>query len=255
MQPVDECADQIDTQGYVVCSCVFSPQGVGELAARIERDLSSHEAKASLLQREGVAVAARNVLDWCPAARDCWQVPELLALLNNILGPRCGLVRALYFDKTPEKSWALPWHRDMTIAVRSSDLPRRVFSKPTHKAGVAHVEAPEELLRQMLTLRLFLDDVTLENGPLVVLPGSHRMGKPLPDDFAQSKPVLGKAGDVLAMRPLLAHTSGHSSAETRLRRRTIHLEFAGVPDLPDGYQWHWFWPLPAVPRGAKAELS
>jgi hypothetical protein len=45
------------------------------------------------------------------------------------------------------------------------------------KVGVPHVEAPEWLLEKMLTMRLHLDDMTEENGPLKVLPGSHHSGK------------------------------------------------------------------------------
>jgi ectoine hydroxylase-related dioxygenase (phytanoyl-CoA dioxygenase family) len=104
------------------------------------------------------------------------------------------------------------------------------------KAGVPHVEAPDEVLQHMLTLRIHLDDATEENGPLVVLPGSHTSR-----DAPATRPavaILAAAGDVLAMRPLLAHCSGASRASSH--RRVIHLEFAGSRELPDGYAWHDF---------------
>jgi ectoine hydroxylase-related dioxygenase (phytanoyl-CoA dioxygenase family) len=93
----------------------------------------------------------------------------------------------------------------------------------------------------MLTLRIHLDDVTDENGPLQVLPGTH-ISRAAP---AKRPPVtiFAKMGDVLAMRPLLSHSSGVSSAETSRHRRVIHLEFAATPELPDGYQWHQYLPL------------
>ena len=47
-------------------------------------------------------------------------------------------------------------------------------------------------------------------------------------------------GDVLLMRPLLAHCSNRSYAGTLRHRRILHLEFAGSADLPDGYTWHTF---------------
>ena len=83
----------------------------------------------------------------------------------------------LYFDKPPGESWALPWHKDLAIAVRDNRLPSDHFARPTTKYGVPHVEAPAWLLERMLTARLHLDEVTDENGPLRVLPGSHRDGK------------------------------------------------------------------------------
>jgi ectoine hydroxylase-related dioxygenase (phytanoyl-CoA dioxygenase family) len=133
----------------------------------------------------------------------------------------------------------------MTIAVRDNRLPGTRFARPTTKAGVPHVEAPTEVLEEMLTARIHLDEVTDENGPLRVLPGSHCRGKSL--DVADGSPrsVLAGRGDVLLMRPLLAHSSGHSHPETCRHRRILHLEFAARPELPDGYAWHTF--LPARP--------
>ena len=65
----------------------------------------------------------------------------------------------------------------MAIAVQHNDLPSSLFKKPTIKAGVPHVEAPESVLECMLTARIHLDETTDENGPLLVIPGSHQSGK------------------------------------------------------------------------------
>lgn len=48
------------------------------------------------------------------------------------------------------------------------------------------------------------------------------------------------ADDVLAMRPLISHSSGASKSGTHRHRRILHLEFAASPHLPDGMQWHDF---------------
>ena len=95
-------------------------------------------------------------------------------LLNDVLGPEFGLVRGLYFDKPPDATWSLPWHQDKTIAVKFNDKPSQRFRRPTKKAGVPHVEAPDDVLREMLTLRIHFDNVDAQNGALQVLPGSHR---------------------------------------------------------------------------------
>src|SRR5262249_2507786 len=161
--------------------------------------------------------------------------PPLPEVLDAVLGPGCGLVRVLFFDKPPEASWALPWHKDLTVAVRDNTLPSAHFGRPTRKAGLPHVEAPAWLLERMLTARVHLDEVTEENGPLRVLPGSHRAGKELNAGAAEPRSILAGRGDVLLMRPLLAHASGHSAPGTARHRRILHLEFAGVRELPDGY--------------------
>jgi len=91
----------------------------------------------------------------------------------------------------------------------------------------------------MLTLRIHLDKVTEENGPLEVAIGSHANGKQSDSNHTTQK-ILVEAGDVLAMRPMLSHTSGSSDPETRMHRRILHLEFAADEFLDDGFQWHQF---------------
>jgi ectoine hydroxylase-related dioxygenase (phytanoyl-CoA dioxygenase family) len=202
-------------------------------------------------ERGGAAYACRNVLELCPPLVTAWRTAPLIVLLDRVLGQEAGLVRGLYFDKPPAQTWALPWHKDLTIAVRDDrEVPG--YSKPRLKAGVWHCEPPLSVLEGMLTLRIHLDEVTEENGPLEVLPGSHRTGKELRMSRFEPRRILAGAGDVLVMRPLLAHSSGRSHAGTRRHRRVLHLEFAGVRQLPGGQQWHAFYPVafaPAIGRG------
>jgi hypothetical protein len=213
-------------------------------ALRIREEL---EAVLANVQDEAVALrsragiyGARNVLELCPAARTAWRTPVLLELLQAVLGADFGLVRGLYFDKPPQRSWSLPWHQDLTIAVREHRPESGVFSKPTRKAGVPHVEAPAEILQQMLTLRMHLDPVNDENGPLQVLPGTHTALHAEPPAGMSPTMIHAQIGDVLAMRPLLFHASGASTPGGMQHRRVLHLEFAAKRDLPEGYKWHQF---------------
>ena len=188
----------------------------------------------------GSIYGARNLLQSCPGTARAWLQSPLPEIVREVLGPGFGLVRILYFDKPPEHSWALPWHRDTTIAVQNNRLPTAVFHKPTFKAGIPHVEAPHWLLENMLTLRWHLDDVTEENGPLKVLPGSHTDARSTAGGGRAPVSILGRRGDALLMRPLLSHCSNKSSEETSQHRRILHYEFAGVEELPDRYAWHDF---------------
>ena len=54
---------------------------------------------------------------------------------RDVLGPAAGVVRVLYFDKPPGHSWALPWHKDYSLAVQAHGK-EGFFTKPTVKAGV-----------------------------------------------------------------------------------------------------------------------
>lgn len=151
---------------------------------------------------------------------------------------------SVFFDKHPNRTWTLPWHQDMTIAVKDNSLPTELFCKPTTKSGVPHVEGTNEILQQMLTLRIHLDDVTEDNGPLKIIPGSHANGKLADQTVANQthsvETIFAAAGDVLAMRPLISHSSGASKPGTHRHRRILHLEFSGAPALPDGFEWYNF---------------
>jgi ectoine hydroxylase-related dioxygenase (phytanoyl-CoA dioxygenase family) len=178
-----------------------------------------------------------------------WRRSDLPGYLAGVLGPDFGLVRVPFFDKPPRQTWALPWHKDLTVAVRDNRPRGSHFSHPTRKAGVPHAEAPLAVLEAMLTARIHLDDVTGENGPLKVIPGSHRAGKALALDAAPPRRVLAGRGDVLLIRPLVAHCSGKSEPGTARHRRVLHLEFAASAELPDGYAWHTFLPGRAGAQG------
>lgn len=202
-------------------------------------------------ERGGAVYACRNVLELCPSLVTAWRTAPLIDLLHRVLGSNAGLVRGLYFDKPPEQTWALPWHKDLTIAVREDrEVPG--YSKPRLKAGVWHCEPPLTVLEAMLTLRIHLDKVTEENGPLEVLPGSQGTGKELRVGRFEPLRILAGAGDVFVMRPLLAHCSGRSHVGTRRHRRVLHLEFASIRQLPGGHRWHAFYPI-AIPPAAGRE--
>jgi ectoine hydroxylase-related dioxygenase (phytanoyl-CoA dioxygenase family) len=108
------------------------------------------------------------------------------------------------------------------------------------KAGILHVQPPAEVLEQMISVRIHLDDCPEENGALRVIAGSHRQGKlpaSLPAGYIESRPSVVcrvKSGGVLLMRPLLLHASSASTAPTQ--RRVIHFDYAAA-ELPVGMVW------------------
>jgi hypothetical protein len=231
--------EALERDGYATVERVFSPAEVRALLAGLESALASTLADDPAIRGgEGTVYAARNVLRLWPETGTVWRRPPLLDLLSAALGADFGLVRALYFDKPPGNNWALPWHKDLTVAVKNNRLGGTHFARPTRKAGVPHAEAPADVLEAMLTARLHLDDVGDDNGPLKVVPGSHRTGKALRLGDAPVVTLHARAGDVLLIRPLVAHCSNRSRDDTDRHRRILHLEFAGVRELPDGYAWH-----------------
>lgn len=183
-----------------------------------------------------------------PGRRGLAMIPEvsgwsLSASLREILRPYFNatprLVRALFFNKSPEANWYVTWHQDLTIAVRERvDVPG--FGPWSVKDDVPHVQPPAELLDRMLAVRLHFDVADETNGALRVIPGSHSLGRlntaeieRLHTDRAEVV-CRAEAGDLLLMRPLLLHAS--SKATSDRPRRVLHLEFADF-DLPGGLMW------------------
>jgi hypothetical protein len=230
-------ANEVSDRGFAMIRSGLDPSAIGSWIERLDAVLE--DSDAAIRNRKGVVYAARNVIDELPDANAIWQTERIKSHLAEILGPEFVLVRALYFDKHPDRTWSLPWHKDMTIAVKDNSIPSDSFSKPTRKLNVPHVEASTQILQNMLTLRFHLDAVTEDNGPLEVIPKSHQNGKLASGSDQPIEKILADAGDVLAMRPLLSHASGNSTEGTQLHRRILHFEFSGDAVLPDGYQWYY----------------
>jgi ectoine hydroxylase-related dioxygenase (phytanoyl-CoA dioxygenase family) len=150
-------------------------------------------------------------------------------------------VRAIYFDKSPETNWLVPWHQDLTIAVNAQKQTIDGFGPWSVKDGITHVQAPITLLEQMLTVRIHLDDADESNGALRILPGSHQFGRLAADRIRElcsngnETVCAAAAGDALLMCPLLLHASSRST--TARHRRILHIEYAAFA-LPNGLAWH-----------------
>jgi ectoine hydroxylase-related dioxygenase (phytanoyl-CoA dioxygenase family) len=164
---------------------------------------------------------------------------NLLSLLEQLLGSPVFPVRAIFFDKNPEANWVVPWHQDLAIAV-AERIETRGFTGWSIKDETPHVHPPQEILENMVTVRLHLDDCDASNGALKVLPETHCHGKLSAVEIqkwtAKSEPVVCELlkGDALLMRPLLLHAS--SPAENPKHRRVLHIEYA-MHELPNGLEW------------------
>lgn len=155
-----------------------------------------------------------------------------------LAGP-ASLVRAILFNKTPENNWLVTWHQDRTVAV-SEKFEKNEWGPWSIKDGVFHVQPPVEILNQMVTFRIHLDDTNLENGCLRVLPKSQELGildHGFIKEYVQNhSSVICEApkGSVLVMRPHILHSS--SKALSPSQRRVLHLEYSSF-ELPSGVAW------------------
>ena len=223
--------------GCTILPGVLTKVSCERLVQEIEAAMSS-QSNGVIEAREGRRVGGRNLMSAWNGWRMITGHPTVADLIDRYVGRSAGLVRILFFDKPPGSSWSLSLHRDKTIAVSEHHEPSAPFDKPTRKAGVPHVEATQQLLSQMLTLRLHLDPMNVENGALFVVPRSHRELDATSTESTTD--VHCDAGDLFVMRPLLLHGSRASSPDTSLHRRVVHLEIAPNEELPAPYRWHQF---------------
>jgi len=226
---VDKFAATLRDAGWFVTDPLIDSRRIDALAEAIDA-----------IPGDGKRGGIRNLLD-LPQVRDLAASPAVRSLAESVLGRDCIAVRGLFFDKTPGANWKVTWHQDLTIAVHERiEVPG--YGPWSEKVGVYHVQPPAEVLERMVAIRVHLDPCGDENGPVRVLPGTHRSGKLNPDQInayrERIEPVdcVVDRGGILAFHPLLLHSS--SPASRPERRRVVHLEFASFR-LPGGLSWRW----------------
>ena len=230
---VEELTRKLETDGAAVLERLVDDDAVGATLAAVAN------AGDGLTRRSGGGFGRRNVLD-VPAVAEVARHPAVRRVVEAVLGPHARPVRGLFFDKTPAANWTVPWHQDRAIAVRER-VDAHGYGPWSVKSGVAHVQPPVDVLRQMLTVRLHLDDCGEANGPLRVVPGTH--GRLLDaaevDAAAANGPQLAltcRAGGAVLMRPLVLHASSPATAPRH--RRVLHVEYAAA-ELPGGLAWRF----------------
>ena len=149
-------------------------------------------------------------------------------------------VRAILFDKSSEANWSLGWHQDRTICVVER-IEVEGFGPWTLKQGQPHAQPPQSLLERMVTVRIHLDDVPADNGPLLVIRGSHRLGRLTEDRIAKLvadsdvTTHLARRGDIWVYRTPIVHASA-SAGNGHPARRVLQLDYSS-DSLPGGLRW------------------
>ncbi len=221
-------SEQIAADGFAIVPSVLTSREVEGCIAALDA------ASVRVTRSSGI----RNLVDEVPHLGDLSEHPNVRSLVAELLGPSARLIRSILFDKVPDANWSIRWHQDKTIAVAER---RRVsgYGPWSVKAGVVSVQPPTQILEQVLTVRLHLDDCPAENGALQVIPGSHRFGKLSAEEAST---LIGgeiytcelPAGGALLMKPLLLHASPRSDSPAH--RRVVHLDYAAC-QLDGGLRW------------------
>ncbi len=227
-----ETREKLEREGFCIVESFVPPI----LIEKVKEELSA--AWANRKSNHSRIGGIRNVGNFA-SVRQLLASPEFNDQLTPLAETQPVFVRGIFFDKTADSNWKVPWHQDLTIAVREKvDAPG--FSGGSIKDGVRHVQPPVSILEQMCTVRIHLDDCDQENGALEVLPGTHLHGKLSADQLQilrktiEPRVCVCRAGGALLMKPLLMHSS--RPAQNRPHRRVLHLEFS-PEGLPFGLEW------------------
>jgi ectoine hydroxylase-related dioxygenase (phytanoyl-CoA dioxygenase family) len=214
--------------GIEIRPAVLSSSEINDIKAEVSVD---HE----ILRRTGIRNLEKKFESIARVAADS----AVLSIAASLLGATPRLVRALFFDKTPQRNWFVAWHQDRTVT-----LDRRVeiagWGPWSRKDGVYHAQPPRSVLDHMVTIRLHVDEVDEEGGCLYVIPGSHRLGILTRDEIERAAAVSApracvvKAGDAVIMHPLLLHSSRKSRRSAH--RRVVHFDYSSY-ELPPGVSW------------------
>ncbi len=218
---------EVEQRGFAILPEVLTRSEIERLDESLKRNSLPRT-------RAGMRHALRH-----PAVREIARDPRLRAIAQQVLACEPFPFRATLFDKSPASNWLVVWHQETALPLQERhEIPD--WGPWSVKDGVIYAHAPASALSRVVALRLHLDDSTHENGPLRVLPGTHKMGV-LTDDGIHGLSTqvtavdcLVPRGGVLVMRPLIIHAS--SKSRSAKPRRVLHIEYATSASVADGLE-------------------
>lgn len=222
---MDTSASEFDGLGFTVIPDLIDDESCSEVASKL--DARNHGGAGS-----------RRLCDepWCAElAIQLKRTP----VLKSLLPPDPVAAQCTLFEKTPQNNWLVALHQDLSIPVRER-VPSLACSGWSEKEGTLFVQPRTPLLEQLVAVRLHIDPCLVENGPLRVVPRSHRFGRLLQTQFQAlrlqfgERQVAAPRRAALLLRPLLLHAS--SKVAGNGTRRILHFLF-GPRVLPEGLVW------------------
>jgi ectoine hydroxylase-related dioxygenase (phytanoyl-CoA dioxygenase family) len=214
----------LEREGYAFVPAMFS-------GAEIDTISDALFSSGLVRSRAGIRRAMRH-----PCVAELAADSRLVELACTALDAPSVAYRATLFDKSPHSNWLVVWHQDTALPRREKrEAPG--WGPWSMMEGIVYAHAPAEALREVVALRIHLDDSTGDNGPLRILPGTHRQGV-LTDHEIQTftqniSPVdcVSARGGVVAMRPLAIDASSKSACDRS--RRVLHIEYTPSRALED----------------------
>jgi len=193
----------------------------GELLEKLRQASDEVEAEALQNRRPGSGggfsgLFVRDILDRHPYFLELLKFEPTLSVARAVLGPQVqihGSVLRVAYPDLPEQG--VEWHFHQRVVPRPEPA---FFWRPV-----------------VLDNLIYLDDLTLDSGPLVVMPGSHLADVDLPSGDFSTKP-----GEVQVTVPAGSCVTSHSSLWHRAlpttplgtKRRLVILGYSPVWQKP-----------------------
>jgi len=230
---LDNHKSHILEYGFAVINNVFSKQELEE----IDTVLQSIDTSKENFRKSEDLFAIRQFLKEVPEIKDLIFNENIRKVVKEIFGEKYFVVKSIYFDKPETSNWYVAYHQDLTISVdKKLELPG--FGPWTTKQSQFAVQPPVNVLENIYTIRIHLDDTDENNGALKVVPKSHAKGIYRPETIdwtVETEEICNvEKGGIMLMKPLTLHGSNRTT--NGKKRRVIHVEFSDT-ELPEVLQW------------------
>jgi hypothetical protein len=233
MMPRTELGENLERIGAVSVRAALIEQNLDLLWSSIRPEMSAGAVRG----RSQGAYGARGILSERPEIENLLAEMGIADLAASVLGTGAHPIDAIFFDKRSDVNWAVPAHQDVVVSIPRA-APVNTIRNARERNGLRYGEPGDEVLRELVAVRVHFDDAGTDNGGLAIVEGSHRGGRLAdaevrripPEAF---RPYDCRAGDVLLIKPLVVHRSGRSILPGR--RRVLHVLYAPR----DG--WHARW--------------
>lgn len=204
---------------------------------KISEVIQSVDTSKETFRKSEDLFAVRQFLKEIPEVRSLIFNENLEKIIKRIFGEHYFTVKSIYFDKPEKSNWYVAYHQDLTISV-DSKVEIKGFGPWTTKQNQFAVQPPVDILENIFTIRIHLDDTDEENGALKVVPSSHskKIYRTEAIDWEKEKEEFCnvKSGGIMIMKPLLLHASNRTT--NNKKRRVIHIEFSDR-ELPFPLNW------------------
>ncbi|MCL9804209.1 phytanoyl-CoA dioxygenase family protein [Flavobacterium amniphilum] len=219
--------------GFSVIENIYTKDEVRQILTVIN---TADTSKDTFRKSSGL-FAIRQFLKEVPDTFELVFNARLRTVIREVMGDGFFVVKSIYFDKPEASNWYVAYHQDLTISV-DKKVAIENFGPWTVKQNQFAVQPPLEVLENITTIRIHLDDTDEHNGALRVVPESHlkKIYRPETINWDEETEVSCsvKRGGLMFMKPLTLHSSGRTT--NNKKRRVIHIEFSSV-ELPEALLW------------------